>query len=312
MTGFGDFDSLCRTVPSYTWCNLFYRQLLEVHESALLTSNLSTPASDAGMGINPTCAIRRMGRQGSLGNIANIVLCALSMVLIGGLVWATNRRKAAVGRIELRTFLVLYFLTLPLQLLTTGAIFEQGSTALVALTAIHAGVVAALFWSLLANALVATQVVEDGTPSSLIPFYAIAIVFFAATTYISFDIGLHITNAFGPSSPPEALRSIPLFVLTSIWPAVTVLLYFGLMAYIVLAVLNEIRPMWFYILSAALFVLSQLDYFLLNKVICKGSNSKVDGTFIATLLETAAVGVLYLAWKSITEESWDEDAYYPS
>ena len=40
---------------------------------------------------------------------------------------------------------------------------EQGSTALVALTAIHAGLVAALFWSLLANALVATQVVEDGT-----------------------------------------------------------------------------------------------------------------------------------------------------
>ena len=45
---------------------------------------------------------------------------------------------------------------------------EQGSTALVALTAIHAGLVAALFWSLLANALVATQVVEDGTLSSII------------------------------------------------------------------------------------------------------------------------------------------------
>jgi hypothetical protein len=41
------------------------------------------------------------------------------------------------------------------------------------------------------------------------------------------------------------------------------------MTYIVLAVLNEVRPMWFYILSAALFVLSQLDYFLLSKVICK-------------------------------------------
>jgi hypothetical protein len=48
-----------------------------------------------------------------------------------------------------------------------------------------------------------------------------------------------------------------------------VVIYFALMTYIVLAVLNEVRPMWFYILSAALFVLSQLDYFLLNKVICK-------------------------------------------
>ena len=72
------------------------------------------------------------------------------------------------GRVELRTFLGLYLLTLPLQLLTTGSLLEQGSTALVVLTAIHAGVVTGLFWALLANAIVATQVVEDGTLSSLI------------------------------------------------------------------------------------------------------------------------------------------------
>ena len=79
--------------------------------------------------------------------------------------------------------------------------------------------------------------------------------------------------------------------------------------------------MWFYILAAILFVLSQLDYFLLNKVrddsqvvsynslgsfqvICRGSNAKVDGSFVATVLETASVGVLYLAWRSITEGEW--------
>ena len=77
--------------------------------------------------------------------------------------------------------------------------------------------------------------------------------------------------------------------------------------------------MWFYILAATLFVLSQLNYFLLNKVrhivrmfdliaylasfqvICKGTDAKVDGSFIATILETASVAVLYLAWRSITE-----------
>jgi len=78
--------------------------------------------------------------------------------------------------------------------------------------------------------------------------------------------------------------------------------------------------MWFYILAATLFVLSQLDYFLLNKVrgtsdkcfdmtahltsfqvICRGANAKIDGSFVATILETASVGVLYLAWRSITE-----------
>lgn len=40
------------------------------------------------------------------------------------------------------------------------------------------------------------------------------------------------------------------------------------MLYIILGILNEVRPVWYYILAAVLFVLSQLDYFLLNKVIC--------------------------------------------
>ena len=72
------------------------------------------------------------------------------------------------GRSEFRIFLLLYFISLPFQLLTTGAVLQQGSTALVVLTAIHAGIIAGLFWTLLGNAIVSTQVVEDGTLSSLI------------------------------------------------------------------------------------------------------------------------------------------------
>lgn len=64
------------------------------------------------------------------------------------------------GRIEIRTFLLFYLVSLPLQLVTTGSLLKQSSTALVAVTAVHMGIVAALFWALLANALVATQVVE--------------------------------------------------------------------------------------------------------------------------------------------------------
>jgi len=224
----------------------------------------------------------------------------------------TSRRKAAVGRVELRLFLALYLLTLPLQILTTGAFLEQGSTALVVLTAIHAGAVAATFWSLLATGIVSTQIVEDGTLSSIIPFSFFILAFFVATTYISLDVGFTFTSVFGPSNPPEALHSVPLFVLTTIWPGAAALLYFSLMLYIVLGILNEVRPMWYYVLSAILFVLSQLDYFLLNKVICNGvSSHRIDGSFVATILETAAVGVLYLAWRSITEEDWDENIYYP-
>lgn len=44
------------------------------------------------------------------------------------------------------------------------------------------------------------------------------VLFFVATTYISFDVALGVTSAFGPSNPQSAVHSTPLFVLTSIWP----------------------------------------------------------------------------------------------
>ncbi|KIJ63008.1 hypothetical protein HYDPIDRAFT_176115 [Hydnomerulius pinastri MD-312] len=309
---FGDFQTLCSQVPSYTWCNLFYRQVLD-HDSSLL-QGVSQNAASAPVGVNPECGIPKVQTDGSLGNIANIIACGLSIFVVVALIVLTGRRKAAVGRAELRLFFVVYLLTLPFQLLTSGAVIQQGSTALVALTAIHAGLVATLFWALLGNAIVATQVVEDGTLSSIIPFSIIGLFFFVATTYISFDVALTITHTLGPSNPQQSLSSIPLFVLTSIWPGAAALIYLGIMLYIVLGVLNEVRPVWYYVISAILFILSQLDYFLLNKVICRGSSMKVDGSFIATILETAAVVVLYYAWRGITEEDWDGDNfnYYPS
>ncbi|KZP10789.1 hypothetical protein FIBSPDRAFT_757665 [Athelia psychrophila] len=306
MTGFGNFDVLCAQTPSYPWCNLFYRQV-NPQKPTDPPHRRSASTSSAPVGVNPECGTLLAGSDHSLGNIANIIACALSMVFCAGLVVLAGRRKAAVGRTELRIFLALYTLSLPFQLITTGSFLQQGSTPLVVITGIHAGIVAALFWALLANGIVATQVVEDGSASSIIvrlspfPCSAISVVFFAATTYIALDTGMHFTHVFGPSSPLSELKSIPVFVLTSIWPAAATAIYFVLMAYIVLGVLNEVRPMWFYVLSGVLFVLSQLDYFLLNKVICKGANAKIDGSFVATILETAAVGVLYLAWRSITE-----------
>jgi hypothetical protein len=310
MTRFGDFQTLCSQVPSYTWCNLFYRQL-QTNDQTILTG-LSQPAASAPVGVNPECGIPKINTNGSLGNIANIIACGLSFVVVAALIHFTGRRKAAVGRVELRIFFALYLLTLPFQLITSGSLLTQGSTALVVHTAIHAGLVATLFWTLLANAIVATQIVEDGTLSSIIPFSIFAAAFFIATTYISLDVGFTFTHVLGTSNPPQSINSIPLFVFTSIWPGVAALTYFGLMLYIVLGILNEIRPVWYYVIAAVFFVLSQLDYFLLSKIICRGSSMKVDGSFIATILETACVVTLYFAWRGITEEDWDNDMYYPS
>jgi len=306
MVAFGDFQPLCSNTPSYPWCNLFYRQLQRDSPSSL--TNLSTPSASAPVGINPICGIPRLGHDGSVGNVANIAACGVSVLFVTFLIVACNRRQAAVGRIELRTFLMLYLFTLPLQLLTTGSVLEQGSTALIAITAIHVGAVVALFWALLANAIVATQVVEDGTMASLVPFSICTLISLGVGIYIALDVALGVTDVVGGvSDPPERLGSIALFVLTSIWPGICAIAYLGIMTYIVVRVLNETRPMWYYVLAASLFILSQLALFLLSRVMCKGSGAKVDGSFLATILETGAVGVLYLAWKSITEESWEDD-----
>ena len=53
-------------------------------------------------------------------------------------------------------------------MLTTGSVLTQNSVPIIVLTALHAGVIAAVFWMLLGNAIVATQVVEDGTPAAIV------------------------------------------------------------------------------------------------------------------------------------------------
>lgn len=285
MTRFGDFKPLCTSTPSYPWCNLFYRHLLDID------SNVITAATGDPVGINPSCGIPRVGTDGSISNIANILACGLSIPLVALLIFVVSRRKAAVGRVELRAFLVLYLLTLPFQILTTGSLLEQGGTPLVVLTAIHAGLVVALFSALLANALVATQVVEDGTMASIVPFFIFCLISFAAGLYVSLDVGLGFTDALEPGDPQTDLHSVALFIVTSIWPAFCSVAYLGLMAYIVLAVLNEMRPMWYYIIGAVLFVLGQLAWFLLGKVICNGSNAKVVRSFSRATL--TSVSTLY-------------------
>jgi hypothetical protein len=92
---FGDFEWLCSQVPSYTWCNLFYNQLQRVDPSLLV--GLSNDTTSAPVGVDPTCGTLRVGQGGSLGNISNIVVCAVSMLVTMGLIYMTGRRKAAVG-----------------------------------------------------------------------------------------------------------------------------------------------------------------------------------------------------------------------
>jgi len=303
--GFGSYEPLCRTVPSYPHCNLFLRQL-EKNAPQALTNE---PALNiAGVGVNPHCAILRIGDH-RLGNIGNIIACGLSFFFVLALIARASRRKAAVGLVEFRIFLTLYALSLVFQVLTTGSFLAQTSTALVVLTAIHLGIVAALGWALLGNAVVSLQWVEDGTISSLAPFWGLITAFFIATTYISLDTAFGWTSAFGVSNPPIAQKNIALFVLTSIWPGVAAIIYTIILVVVVVRILQEKRPMVLFIGAFLLFAVAQVIYFEVNKYICTASHAKVDGSLIATVLETASVFLLFLGWKSITEDSWEEPWY---
>ncbi|KAG5350685.1 hypothetical protein C0989_009823 [Termitomyces sp. Mn162] len=129
-------------------------------ETKLYVKDGNQPAL-TGVGINPQCFIAPTFDTSQpsqhLGNITKDIASTFSFVLTLALIWLTHRRKAAVGRIKLRS---VYAITLLLNAITTGA-FLQGSAAFVVLTALHVGFVAAFFWGLLANAIVATQFVKD-------------------------------------------------------------------------------------------------------------------------------------------------------
>lgn len=138
-----------------------------------------------------------------------------------------NRIYCGTGRTELRSLLLIYFFTLLFQVLTTGSFLTQGSNALIVLTAIHAGMVAALSCTLVANAIAAVhrvRRVEDRGWHTLCIALGVEFIVglaFATTTYIALDVGLGISKAL-ESSPPDTLSSIPLFVLLIVLPLVYV------------------------------------------------------------------------------------------
>ncbi|ORY35850.1 chitin synthase III catalytic subunit-domain-containing protein [Naematelia encephala] len=327
---FGAFSWICSHTP-LPHCNLFFQQLFEngggqglvrifpassdfFNQYNVTANNVSddpnvlAARTQAGVGVGSQCEIPHVGNRGSVGDVALVVISGLSTFFALYLVWHATRRRAAVGRSELRLFLLAYALHSALQTVTMSSMVEQASTAIGVLSAIHVGVIASLFWILLGNGLIATQIVEDGTPAALVPMCIIAILFFVPTLYISLDTTFSWSHTFHMDGQEVSnLSNIALFVLTLVWPAIAAVAYLVIMLIIVLRVLNEFKPALLYSLSFALFAGAQIVFFLASQPLCKASNGKINSSFISTILDTAAVGVLYLAWKSITEDDWGDE-----
>lgn len=81
---------------------------------------------------------------GSLGNIANIIACGLSIFIAIALAVLAGRRAAAVGRVEMRILFIVYGIVQAFNLVSTGAFLRAGSLSLVWISAIHLGLVVGL------------------------------------------------------------------------------------------------------------------------------------------------------------------------
>ncbi|BGP13070.1 hypothetical protein JCM10213v2_000989 [Rhodosporidiobolus nylandii] len=298
LFGFGDFD-----------------YGLEAPATSLLgLPDVSSPEynstlSSYGVGVNSSCYIPRAsytgGNDGDYGNLANLILCGIAVLVGLGLAAAALRRSAAVGRLEITVFFLLYAAVQGAQLADNSALLRAGSLAIVWVTAVHVGLLVALFWVLVWVAFLSLQVVEDGTLFSLVPMFAGGIILSVGSGYIAADTGLQITDYF-QSDPPQSLHNVWLFVLTIIWPAAAAFIYFVIQSGVVIRVLREKKPLFTLLGAAFVFCLSQAAYYALSHKICTGTNARIDGSWIGTLLETVTVGLVYAAWRMVTEDEWED------
>ena len=319
---FGTWQYLCSQSPSLAPCNLFFKQLLTTGERGreilFDTASFESIADDinaAGVGVRPSCFINRASVEGGLGNIAQIIATAICLIFSLIIFAATKRRPAAVGRIEFATLIGLWSLIDVLSLLTTGGFLKQGTDYIVWLTVIQMGLRAAWFWVLIINGLISTQWLEDGTPPSIISLWTGGIAFFVGTGYVAVDTAFNWSGKLPPSDPIEHLQSNGLFVLLLLWPMIATFIYTCLMLYVLAFLLKEFIPALWFGSSLIAFVLSQAALFALGNTICHGSDSRVDGAFVATLIEAISLGFLFGGWTSITEEDWESyanaQAIYP-
>ena len=121
-------------------CNLLLRQQISRLAHSSFPTDLALPdrsadpggfnlaIASAGVGVRAVCAIPRMsnvgGYPGSAGNVANIVCCALAVLLGVSLALTAGSRQAAVARREMQAFFIIFALQNVFQMLDTGKLIS--------------------------------------------------------------------------------------------------------------------------------------------------------------------------------------------
>lgn len=286
-TEFGNFEKFCRdsTLPV---CNL-----------------LSDEHSQAGpWDTADSCKLEGIPLSGGrhLGNVGSIILCAIAIAVTAYLIYRSSRRKAAVGRLEMQIFLVGYLLMSICEVFSVGDI-PLGWKVRVAFSAVHIGLITATTWILMLNAVVGFQIIDDGTPLSLILMVSSAGILLIGTGYIALDTGMQWTGYWDSSYEPPN-RNIALYVLYQLAPLVFIVAFYVLEAILVLRILGERAPMLYITAAAILFAGGQVINYVASPHICSGTDGKIDGALFQTLLTLASVVLVWMFWSSITEDDW--------
>lgn len=165
--------------------------------------------------------------------------------------------------------------------------------------------IVATTWTLLLNAVVGYQILDDGTPVSIGLMFISGIILLVGTGYIALDTGYHWTGYWDSSYEfSDGNRHIALYTLYQLLPLVFVVAFFVLEAILVLRVLGEVRPMAYLVAAALLFAIGQVFNYTISPYICNGTSGKIDGALFETLFTLLAVVMTWIFWSSITEDDW--------
>ncbi|KAK9388537.1 chitin synthase III catalytic subunit [Lipomyces mesembrius] len=280
MTNYGNFNTFCY-YSNLPVCNLFD----DVVKYCPLVGFQTVTGSD-------------------LGNLGLILLCFFAIVLSILFIIFAQRRSGAVGRREMQILFFSYIIVSISAIFASGG-FINNRRVLIWFSAIEIGITASTSWLLFVNAVVAYQLIPDGSFLSVTLTSLSGLAVFIGTGYIALDSGFSWTGEFtSNASNPGLLRNYAVYTIYLLFPIVAIVAYFLLEVYLVARVLRERKPLFLLITAFLLFVIGQIFEFVVSRYICSHTNGKIDGSLFACLFTLLSFGAIWAFWESITEDEW--------
>lgn len=219
-------------------------------------------------------------------------------------IYSAQRRKGAVGRREMQILFFSYFIVSVSAFFASGG-FIFNDRIITYFSAIEIGSTASTAWLLVVNAIVAYQILPDGSFLSVTLTFLSGLAFFVGVGYIALDSGFDWTGTFDSAlNNPDSMRNYALYTVYLLWPIVAISIYLLLEFNLVVRVLRERKPLLLLFAAFLLFVIGQIFEFVVSRYICRNTYGKIDGSMFACLFTLFSFGGVWAFWTYITEDEW--------